>query len=338
MKQKIKTYKEYKISVVNKSLEKENPFSFEKIDERYYYVYRITNKELNTYYYGSRVSKIHPKEDLGVKYFSSSSNKEFKDNQKENPNNFKYKIIKIFDNTKDKEIYESYLHQYFNVKSNSKFYNKVNQTPFGHDTTGMVTCTDNEGNKHFLSKDEFHLNKDKYTSISAEVFKNNNRRNIGKKRNRDIVNKSTNTRIKNNSYSTGSKKAMTTRSIKQSNGKSIDEQNGLKIKESRLNNIDKNGLNSYDRAGVKISKTVSCNIWKETKGKEVQFKRRETVIKNGKSYNVYNKYDELIYENIPNCDLHKISQSLCTKTKDSPMKKSSNLVRLKKRVFYWVVL
>lgn len=194
----------------------------------------------------------------------------------------------------------------------------------------MVTCTDNEGNKHFLSKDEFHLNKDKYTSISAEVFKNNNRRNIGKPRNSDIVNKSTNTRIKNNSYSTGSKKAMTTRSIKQSNDMSIDEQNGLKIKESRLNNIDKNGLNSYDRAGVKISKTVSCNIWKETKGKEGQFKRRETVIKNGKSYNVYNKYDELIYENIPNCDLHKISQSLCTKTKDSPMKKSSNLVRLKK--------
>ena len=43
----------------------------------YYYVYRITNKLLNKHYYGSRGSKIEPKLDLGIKYFSSSTDKNF---------------------------------------------------------------------------------------------------------------------------------------------------------------------------------------------------------------------------------------------------------------------
>ena len=155
----IKTYKVYKELAINKAIEKEKDLSFDKIDDRYYYVYRITNIVENKHYYGSRVSKCEPIKDLGIKYFSSSRDKDFKEEQKNYTENFKYKVIKIFDNTKDKEIYESYLHQYFNVSKNDSFYNKSNQTPFGWDTTGMVNARDiNTNETKYVSQKVFHDN------------------------------------------------------------------------------------------------------------------------------------------------------------------------------------
>ena len=62
----------------------------------FHYVYRITNKKENKHYYGVRSSKVEPKLDLGVKYFSSSTDKEFINEQKINNYLFKYKIIKQF--------------------------------------------------------------------------------------------------------------------------------------------------------------------------------------------------------------------------------------------------
>lgn len=128
------SYKEYKHGVIKKYKGKGKEISFDKIDDRLYYVYRISNTKLNKHYYGSRVSSII---DIGYKYFSSSRDKEFKQDQRDNPQDYKYKVLRIFDNTKDKEIYESYLHQFFNVKYNERFYNKANQTPYGYDTTGI---------------------------------------------------------------------------------------------------------------------------------------------------------------------------------------------------------
>jgi len=60
-----------------------------------HYVYRITNTKLNRHYYGVRTSRIKPKLDLGIKYFSSSTDKHFIKDQKENPANYKYKIVQI---------------------------------------------------------------------------------------------------------------------------------------------------------------------------------------------------------------------------------------------------
>jgi len=94
----------------------------------YYYVYRITNTEDKKHYYGSRKSKIHPTQDLGKVYFSSSTNKKFIKDQKCNPKNFKYKIIKTFNASDESKIYESKLHLKFDVKNNINFYNKSNQT------------------------------------------------------------------------------------------------------------------------------------------------------------------------------------------------------------------
>ena len=39
-------------------------------DDKFHYVYRITNIVENKHYYGSRTSKINPYDDLGKKYFS----------------------------------------------------------------------------------------------------------------------------------------------------------------------------------------------------------------------------------------------------------------------------
>lgn len=102
----------------------------------YHYVYRITNVVENKHYYGKRSSKCDPKLDLGVKYFSSSTDKYFIQDQKLNPNHYKYKVIYIFPSAKLAVSREVKLHLKFNVKNHSSFYNKANQTSDGFDSTG----------------------------------------------------------------------------------------------------------------------------------------------------------------------------------------------------------
>ena len=104
----------------------------------YHYVYRITNLVEKKHYYGKRSSRIDPKEDLGKKYFSSSTNREFKVDQKKNPQNYKYKIIKIFRTSAEAYTREIKLHKIFDVGVNSNFYNKIKQTNYGIDNTGIL--------------------------------------------------------------------------------------------------------------------------------------------------------------------------------------------------------
>lgn len=104
----------------------------------YHYVYRITNVVENKHYYGKRSSKCDPKEDLGKKYFSSSTDKEFKIDQKLNPQNYRYKIVARFHTAYLAITRESKLHDLFNVGSNKKFYNKVKQKSSWFDSTGIT--------------------------------------------------------------------------------------------------------------------------------------------------------------------------------------------------------
>lgn len=106
------------------------------IGNKYFYVYRITNKTTNTHYYGSRVCDILPTMDLGIKYFSSSYDTAFMEEQKISKSNFKYKVVKVCVDNIEKQLFESYLHNKFNVGSNKSFYNKVKQTVEGFDCTG----------------------------------------------------------------------------------------------------------------------------------------------------------------------------------------------------------
>jgi hypothetical protein len=102
-----------------------------------YYVYRITNINLKKHYYGKRKTSIDPKLDLGIKYFSSSRDKQFIEDQKNNPHSYKYKIIKKFVSVEEATTLEIYLHNKFNVGKNPIFYNKSKQTSTKFDTTGI---------------------------------------------------------------------------------------------------------------------------------------------------------------------------------------------------------
>jgi hypothetical protein len=103
----------------------------------YHYVYRITNKILSKHYYGSRSCNILPKDDIGVKYFSSSKDENFRQDQLDNPQNYRYKIIKMFEDRKSAVELEIKLHNKFDVKCNESFYNRSNQKTAGFDTSGM---------------------------------------------------------------------------------------------------------------------------------------------------------------------------------------------------------
>ncbi len=87
-----------------------------------------------------------PVEDLGVKYFSSSNDKDFKQDQKNNPQDYRYKIVRIFDTTKKALQFEMLIHSMFNVATHNSFYNRSNQTSVGFDTTG-VTLSDEHKRK-----------------------------------------------------------------------------------------------------------------------------------------------------------------------------------------------
>lgn len=56
--------------------------------------------------------------------------------QREHPEDYKYKIIKEFENRKDAEYFEKYLHTKFNVSANEHFYNKYMSTLMGFSVEG----------------------------------------------------------------------------------------------------------------------------------------------------------------------------------------------------------
>lgn len=104
----------------------------------YHYVYRITNIKLFKHYYGKRSSKVPPKEDIGIKYFSSSKDKEFMQDQINNPDNYIYVVIEEFESAIDAINAEIFFHDIADVAINPRFYNKSKQTSSGWDTTGIV--------------------------------------------------------------------------------------------------------------------------------------------------------------------------------------------------------
>lgn len=144
-----KTFKTFKRNILQDP--RSSKIIFEQ-DGRYHYVYRIYDYEDNQYYYGSRSSKKHPNKDMFITYFTSSKKKDL---IKESSDRFSYKIIKIFKNPGDKIIYESYLHNKFDVKVNNKFWNSSNQTAFGFDTTG-ITPKHTKTKKHAKMVSKIH--------------------------------------------------------------------------------------------------------------------------------------------------------------------------------------
>ncbi len=104
----------------------------------YHCVYRITHLLDWKSYIGKHSGAILSVDDIGKPggYFSSSHDNNFMVDQKENPQNYKYKILMTFETSTAATDYEIYLHAKYDVKLNPWFYNLANQTSSGFDTTG----------------------------------------------------------------------------------------------------------------------------------------------------------------------------------------------------------
>jgi hypothetical protein len=115
---------------------------------KFNYTYRIHNVNNNKMYIGSRSCNIHPKKDLGLVYFSSSRDKDFIRDQKVNPSNYEYLILDTFETREEADLYESKLHNEYDVDKNTMFYNRAKQTTtkFRYDPTGTKLSEEHKCN------------------------------------------------------------------------------------------------------------------------------------------------------------------------------------------------
>jgi len=104
---------------------------------KFHYVYRITNTLLYKHYYGSRSSNVEPANDLGKVYFSSSTDKQFILDQRENHVDYKYKVVRTFNTRKSSELFETMLHEKFQVQVHESFYNKAINTRMVFSVAGV---------------------------------------------------------------------------------------------------------------------------------------------------------------------------------------------------------
>jgi len=140
----------------------------------YHYVYRITNKVLGKHYYGVRSSRCAPMDDLGTTYLSSSSDKQFKTDQKANPANYKYKVVSMHLTRELALAKEVKLHKYFNVAVNQSFYNKAVQTSTKFSTFGTKVSAETKKklSKLFTGKGNPFYGKEHSEASKAKISNN----------------------------------------------------------------------------------------------------------------------------------------------------------------------
>lgn len=95
--------------------------------------------KLGKYYYGVRTSKddVKPKDDIGIRYFSSSRDKWFMSDQQLNPQDYKYKVIRISETRELAIQLEIDLQERFDAGVNPKFFNKIIQPAISFSYEGM---------------------------------------------------------------------------------------------------------------------------------------------------------------------------------------------------------
>lgn len=140
---------------------------------KYNYVYKICNIVENKFYIGVRSCNDIPEDDLGVKYFSSSKDKNFLADQKNNKHNYRYIILGIFETREDALLEEINLHTIYEVANNPNCYNIVKQNNKKFDTTGFLFI---DGNK--ISSSEYKLSYKKYHSKGKVSVKDKNGKNL----------------------------------------------------------------------------------------------------------------------------------------------------------------
>lgn len=154
-----------------------------------HYVYEIVNIISGKRYIGVRSCSCDPEDDLGKKYFSSSSTIQYVSHQKENPSEYKYIILSLHESRKSANDEEIRLHNLYSVDTNPIYVNKSRSTSSGFVTFGHTVIKDCDGKTRLIDlktfKDEnlTHINKGKvvvknlisnnYESISVECFDKN---------------------------------------------------------------------------------------------------------------------------------------------------------------------
>jgi hypothetical protein len=147
--------------------------------KKYHYTYKIINIKNKKSYIGVRSTNNIPSDDLGIKYFSSSSNLEFMQDQLENPQDYKYEILKLFVNRDLALAHEIELHEKYDVAKNDLFYNKAKQTSDKFDTSGIT----------FNLSDEAKLkisNANKGRKFTKEHIENIGKSSLGRKHTEEI--------------------------------------------------------------------------------------------------------------------------------------------------------
>jgi len=244
---------------------------------KYHYVYRITNITTHMYYYGDRSCNCHPSEDIGIKYFSSFGNKLFKQDQLNNPQDYNYKVIKIFETCrKDAKQLEADLHSYFDVKNHIKFINRANQTSSGFDTTGCIPSWN-----YGLTKGTSEILK--HSAINQSIYAKNRPISHNQKlgRNQEGHNNTMYDKIHQESTKT---KMSIKRKEWASTPENIDllSYNAKKLSERMKSTIEKNGKTQMQNSREKQVKTVKETICDNGKTIEEnsQLKRIKTIKQN----------------------------------------------------------
>lgn len=127
-----------------------------------YYCYRKNSKPNEPHkYIGVRSCICEPIEDIGIKYFTSSTYVK-KDIETYGLNNFIWKVIKEFKTRNEAEEYELYLHTKFRVGHDKSYYN------INYGQSYDITSHNRKKYEHRKSKEELHLI---YSRCQKERFK-----------------------------------------------------------------------------------------------------------------------------------------------------------------------
>lgn len=138
------------------------------MDNVYHYVYQITEISTGLKYIGARSCTGYPENDLGIKYFSSSTNKQFIESQKQNSENYIYSILSVFECREDAIFEEIRLHELYDVGKNIEYINKVKQTKSSFDSSGTVVVKDSNGNIFSVSINDPNYINGNYKFILCE--------------------------------------------------------------------------------------------------------------------------------------------------------------------------
>jgi len=289
-------------------------------DGREHYVYRVTdyNRNVKQHYYGSHTPPKNKKYNNLIDEFWTYKTSSKKNILNENvKNNYKVKIIKVFNNPADKIILESYLHQYFDVKNNNLFWNESNQTPF------MFILPKGIYIKIGKKVSKTKQSKEWKETIGKEIYKKQSEIR-GSKEWKETIGKETNKKhretVNSKEWKETIGKEASKKQSKTKNSKEWKETVGYKVIEKLKNTYKKKGkqwLKIRTQKGVKTYKEKKDVIQENglTFCENVEKKKRITLMKK-RSYDVYNHNDVLIYKDLLQIDILSINQGLLKTNKN----------------------